>query len=137
MSGEKNLSKLIASMKPVLLESEYIFGTLKTNDFNQLAKLNPISTFQEEEGMTVVVTKEIATEFNIPYSGIFKCLTLNVHSSLDAVGLTAAVSTKLAQSNISANVVAAYFHDHVFVAAKDANNALADLNDLVKHGIKA
>tara|TARA_R110000744_G_scaffold25934_1_gene64012 strand:- start:1676 stop:2089 length:414 start_codon:yes stop_codon:yes gene_type:complete len=135
MSGEKNLANLIASMTPVINENDYVFGTLKTYDYEQVLLLNPISTFQEQEGLTVILTKEKADEFNISYSGVFKCITLNVHSSLDAVGLTAAVSTKLTQSNISANVVAAYYHDHVFVAVKDAKQALADLNALTQHGI--
>ena len=135
MSGEKNLTKLIASMTPVLIENEYVFGTLKTYDYEQVLLLNPISTFQEKEGLTVVLTKEKADEFNISYSGVFKCITLNVHSSLDAVGLTAAVSTKLTQSNISANVIAAYYHDHVFIAVKDAEQALTALKALTQDGI--
>ena len=135
MSGEKNLAKLIASMTPVLSENEYVFATLETYDYKQLALLNPISTFQEKEGLTVIVAKEKADEMNIPYSGVFKCITLSVHSSLDAVGLTAAVSTKLTQSNISANVVAAYYHDHVFIGSNDAEKALADLKTLVQEGI--
>lgn len=137
MSGEKNLTTLIASMSPVLAESEYIFSTLETCDYEYVASLNPVGTFQEKEGLTVILTKEKADEFNIAYSGLFKCITLNVHSSLDAVGLTAAVSTKLMQSNISANVVAAYYHDHVFVAAKDAEQALIDLNTLAQSGMKS
>jgi hypothetical protein len=136
MFGEKNLTKLIASMTPVLSENEYVFGTLKSYQQHQLTLLNPISTFQEKEGLTVIVEKEKADELNIAYSGVFKCITLNVHSSLDAVGLTAAVSTKLTQSNISANVVAAYYHDHVFIASKDAEKALSDLNALVQQGIE-
>jgi len=136
MSGETNLTKLIASMAPVLNESEYVFGILDSIDYTQLALLNPIGTFQEKEGLTIIVAKHKADEFNIAYSGIFKCITLNVHSSLDAVGLTAAVSTKLTQSNISANVVAAYYHDHVFIASKDAEKALAELNILVQDGIE-
>lgn len=135
MSGEKNLAKLIASMTPVLTENEYVFATLETYDFEQVLLLNPISTFQEKEGLTVILTKEKADEFNISYSGVFKCITLNVHSSLDAVGLTAAVATKLTQSNISANVIAAYYHDHVFIALKDTEQALADLNALTQQGI--
>jgi hypothetical protein len=135
MSGEKNLAKLIASMTPVLIENEYVFGTLETYDYQQVLLLNPLSTFQEKEGLTVILTKEKADEFGISYSGVFKCITLNVHSSLDTVGLTAAVSTKLTQSNISANVVAAYYHDHVFIAVKDADKALADLNALTQQGI--
>jgi len=136
MSGETNLTKLIASMAPVLTENEYVFGILDSIDYTQLALLNPIGTFQEKEGLTIIVAKHKADEFNIAYSGVFKCITLNVHSSLDAVGLTAAVSTKLTQSNISANVVAAYYHDHVFIASKDAEKALAELNELVQHGIE-
>jgi len=135
MSGEKNLAKLIATMTPVLLENEFIFATLEDCNYEQLAQLSPISTFQEKEGLTVILNKEKADDFNIPYSSVFKCITLNVHSSLDAVGLTAAVSTKLTQSNISANVVAAYYHDHVFVASNDADNALAALKSLIQHGI--
>ncbi|PKG97844.1 ACT domain-containing protein [Paraglaciecola sp. MB-3u-78] len=136
MSGETNLTKLIASMAPTLTENEYVFGILDNIDYTQLALLNPIGTFQEKEGLTIIVAKHKADEFNIAYSGVFKCITLNVHSSLDAVGLTAAVSNKLTQSNISANVVAAYYHDHVFIASKDAEKALAELNDLVQHGIE-
>jgi hypothetical protein len=135
MSGEKNLAKLIASMTPVLIEDEYVFGTLETYDYRQVLLLNPISTFQEKEGLTIILTKEKADEFNISYSGVFKCITLNVHSSLNAVGLTAAVSTKLTQSNISANVVAAYYHEHVFIGGKDDEQALADLNALTQQGI--
>lgn len=134
MSGEKNITKLIASMRPILTENEYVFGTLKTFKFERLALLNPISTFQEKEGLTVVVKKEKADENKIPYSGVFRCITLNVHSSLDAVGLTAAVSTKLTQSHISANVIAAYYHDHVFIPSKDAENALIKLNELAQEG---
>jgi hypothetical protein len=135
MSGEKNLAKLISSMTPVLIENEYVFCTLETYDYEQVLLLNPISTFQEKEGLTLILAKEKADESNIPYSGVFKCITLNVHSSLDAVGLTAAVATKLTQSNISANVVAAYYHDHVFVVVNDAEQALAALNELTKQGI--
>ncbi|WP_077340272.1 ACT domain-containing protein [Pseudocolwellia agarivorans] len=135
MSGEKNLTKLIASMTPVLLNDEYIFGMLEQVDYQQLSVLEPVGTFQEKEGLTVMLTKEKADQHNIGYEGVFKCITLNVHSSLDAVGLTAAVSTKLTQANISANVVAAYYHDHIFVAAKDADNALAALEELVHEGV--
>ena len=63
------------------------------------------------------------------YESIFKCITLKVHSSLETVGLTAAVSNKLAERGISANVIAAYFHDHIFVQAEKADVALSALNE--------
>jgi hypothetical protein len=135
MVGEKDLRKLIASMTPILIENEYVFATIETFNAEQFVLLNPISTFQEKEGLTLVLQKEKADKHGIDYSGVFRCITLSVHSSLDAVGLTAAVATKLTQFGISANVIAAYYHDHVFVASKDADKALAALNDLVREGI--
>jgi hypothetical protein len=122
-------------MTPILIENEYVFATIETFNAEQFVLLNPISTFQEKEGLTLVLQKEKADKHGIDYSGVFRCITLSVHSSLDAVGLTAAVATKLTQFGISANVIAAYYHDHVFVASKDADKALAALNDLVREGI--
>ncbi len=57
-------------------------------------------------------------------------ITLNVHSALEAVGLTAAVATALTREGISANVVAAYYHDHIFVPEVDAERALEALRAL-------
>ena len=135
MTGETNLQKLINTMTPMLSEHEYIFATLHAPTFEYLESLDPIGTFKEKEGLTVILLKSKADELAIDYSGIFRCITLNVHSSLDAVGLTATVSTKLTQVNISANVVAAYYHVHIFVASQDANKAIKALNELVKEGI--
>jgi len=64
-----------------------------------------------------------AEKVQLAYKGKFKQITLRVHSSLDTVGLTAAVATKLASYGISANVVAAYYHDHVFVQTEKADSA--------------
>ena len=66
---------------------------------------------------------------NIDYESVYKLISLNVHSSLDAVGLTAAFSAKLAEKNISANVVAAYYHDHIFVPEEKAEQALAAISE--------
>jgi hypothetical protein len=134
MSGEKNLEKLIASMAPNLSDIEYVFGLVATANYEQIALLEPKGTLHEKEGITVILEKQQADESNIAYSGVFKCITLNVHSSLDAVGLTAAVATKLTKSNISANVIAAYYHDHIFIKSHDAGKALSALNELVKKG---
>lgn len=116
MVGETNLNKLLASMSPKLISGEYVFCSIK-DDANLEERLAPLSTFREEEGLTVVITKEIAIENALPFESVFKGITLTVHSSLNAVGLTAAVSSKLAENNISANVIAAYYHDHIFVQA--------------------
>ena len=117
-------------MDPVLSADEYIFATFTTVSFEKISALEPIGTFHEKEGITVIVKKDKADQFDIPYATVLKCITLNVHSSLDAVGLTAAFATKLTNANISANVVAGYYHDHLFISVYDADRALAELKDL-------
>jgi hypothetical protein len=131
MSGETDLDTLIGSMQPVLSESEYVFASLDKDSAVSLTELAPLGTFYEKEGLTVIVSKTHADLSGLCYEGVFQCITLNVHSSLDAVGLTAAVSTALTQQNISANVVAAYYHDHIFVPIAKASQALTCLQKLV------
>ena len=92
-------------------------------------QLNPIGFFHEKEGLTLIITQQEAINKNIDYESVYKLISLNVHSSLDAVGLTAAFSAKLAEKNISANVVAAYYHDHIFVPEEKAEQALAAISE--------
>jgi hypothetical protein len=77
-----------------------------------------------------VVPRDVAVRHGLPASTGFRCITLGVHSSLEAVGLTAAVSTRLTELGISANVIAAHFHDHVFVPSSEAERALDALHRL-------
>jgi hypothetical protein len=65
----------------------------------------------------------------LSYEGVFRCITLGIHSSLEAVGLTAAVAGKLATHGIAANVIAAYFHDHIFVQSELADRAIGILSE--------
>ncbi len=128
MTGETDLLKLLQSMKPKLNEGEFVFCIL---DSSQTANgLNPLCIFQEDEGTTVVVLKQQADDAALPYSVVCAWITLTVHSSLEAVGLTAAVSKALTEANISCNVVAAYYHDHIFVPIRDANQAMNVLGKL-------
>lgn len=127
MSGEKNLAILLATMQPKLLEQDFVFCTLPEANYGDFAHCNPIATFQESEGLTLIIEQSNADAAQLVYNGVFKAITLTVHSSLDAVGLTAAVATKLAQHNISANVIAAYYHDHIFVGKNDAQKAMIAL----------
>ena len=129
MTGETNLNQLLATMSPVLKEEEYVFCTVK-GSYGDYSQLSPLASYQEEEGLTLVVTKEAAVHANLPFDTTFQVITLEVHSSLEAVGLTAAISTKLAACGISANVMAAYYHDHIFVPHDHAQTALAALKEL-------
>ena len=131
MSGETDLDTLIREMKPELNAGEYVFCTLNSND--DLGNLNPLGSFREQEGMTVILPKDQADELSLPYSFVSAWITLTIHSALDAVGLTAVVSQSLAQAGISCNIVAAYFHDHLFVPVKDADRALGVLKAISKN----
>ena len=76
----------------------------------------PLASFREREGLTLVLERRQAERLGLPYEYVAAWITLTVHSSLAAVGLTAAFATALAEAGISCNVMAGYFHDHLFVA---------------------
>ena len=132
MVGETNLSKLLVSMSPTLLEEEYVCCCIENATYGDFNELRPIATFSESEGLTLVVPKALADRNSLSYDSVFKGITLTVHSSLYAVGLTAAVSSKLAERGISANVIAAYYHDHIFVQAECAEQAMAALGEFAR-----
>lgn len=131
MAGTTNLEELLNNMSPEVQDGEYVFCTVVGN-ISDYSYLNPISFFVEKEGLTIIVRAEVANKAKLAYEGIFKQITLTVHSSLEAVGLTAAVSTKLALHDISANVVAAYYHDHIFVQKDKVDQALSALKEFAK-----
>lgn len=113
------------------MNGEYVFCTVEGEASHYFA-LHPIATFLETEGLTLMLLKERADEADLTYAGVFRQITLTVHSSLEAVGLTAAVSTKLASQGISANVVAAFYHDHIFVQSKKVKQTLSILQKLTE-----
>jgi hypothetical protein len=126
MTGESNLNILLNTMKPKLNDGEFVFCTLKDLALVDLKGI--VLLFKEEEAMTIIVKKETADALNLGYSFIASWITLTVYSSLEAVGLTAAFSSALSEGGISCNVVAAFYHDHIFVDRKDAKKAMEILN---------
>ena len=133
MSGIVDIKVLLKDMKPVLDNTDYVFCTKKCFKLNdEIIKLNPIGTFLESEGMTIIISKIKADENNLSYESVFNKITLEIHSSLDAVGLTSAFSKQLTEHNISANVIAGYYHDHIFVPKEKANLAIEALEKLSK-----
>jgi uncharacterized protein len=126
MPGEKKLDRLLKKMKPALNEGDYVFCTRK--DMKAFVFDDIIMAFKEKEGITIILEQQVADRLQFEYSFVAKWITLTVHSSLEAVGLTAAFSKALTEENISCNVVAGYFHDHIFVNKKDFKKALIVLN---------
>ncbi|MEZ9232983.1 ACT domain-containing protein [Vibrio amylolyticus] len=128
MTAITDLEILLKSMSPELVEGNYVFCTVDGALSDYLA-LEPIATFQEKEGLTLVLEEEKAAAAKLDFDAIFSLITLSVHSSLEAVGLTAAFATKLGSYGISANVVAGYYHDHIFVQKEKADAAMNALKE--------
>ncbi|MEO6720339.1 MAG: ACT domain-containing protein [Ferruginibacter sp.] len=122
MSGETDLSILLKQMNPLLNEGEYVFCAVA--DTHHPACKTAICLFKEKEAVTLIMERSLADQFALSYSTVCSWITLAIHSSLEAVGLTAAFSQSLAKEGISCNVVAAFYHDHIFVPQKDAEKTM-------------
>ena len=130
MTGIKELQTLLANVDPVLDERSFIFCTFPELNNDDICRLSPIGFFHEKEGLTLIITTDDALSNGIRFDTVYKLISLTVHSSLNAVGLTAAIATKLASKDISANVVAAYYHDHIFVQKEKAGLAMEAIVEL-------
>ena len=128
MAGETSLATLLRSMSPQLNAGDYVFCTL--GDGPLPAGLDIVGSFREQEGLTVILERSQAEQAGFSYDYVAAWITLNVHSALEAVGLTAAFATALGQASISCNVIAGYYHDHLFVGQADAERAMQVLRDL-------
>lgn len=122
MSGETDVAILLKNIKPILNDGDYVFCSIA--DTKEIDISNVIGLFKEKEGTTLVMSKSNADALNLSYSIVCSWITLTVHSSLEAVGLTATFSTALSKEGISCNVIAAFFHDHIFVKKIDAKKAM-------------
>ncbi|HTV70507.1 MAG TPA: ACT domain-containing protein [Rhizobiaceae bacterium] len=123
MSGETNLAKLLASMRPSIAPDVYVFATLPSATPIP-ASIAPLMTFRESEGTTLILTETQAKSAGLAAIFPSRMITLDVHSSLEAVGFIAAIATRLAAAGIGVNPVAGYFHDHLFVPIDRADEAL-------------
>ncbi|KAF7585665.1 hypothetical protein BBP40_010346 [Aspergillus hancockii] len=134
--GETNLPNLLHTMHPTLDSETYVFLTTTTPLTSlPLQTLQPQMLFQETEGLTLITTKAIAEAHNFrDYTFPCRKISLKVHSSLEAVGLIATISTKLAAHGVSTNVVSGYFHDHIFVPEGMEERAMGVLREMMGSG---
>jgi hypothetical protein len=130
MPGEMHLETILQTLSPRLLDGDYVFCSLPEAKYGDLASLSPLASVQEPEGLTLVVRAVDAEREHLEGHGLFRCIRLEVHSSLESVGLTARLSTALAEQGISANILAGAHHDHILVPQARALDALATLRQL-------
>ncbi|KAJ5173212.1 hypothetical protein N7492_005805 [Penicillium capsulatum] len=132
MSGEHDLTTLLASMEPTLDPTTYVFiTTTQPLPSLPLSTLNPQLIAQEAEGTTIVTTASLAAAHGLT-EVVFPCkkISLAIHSSLDAIGLIAAITNRLKDHRISTNVVSGFFHDHIYVPVDRAEDAMRVLGEL-------
>jgi hypothetical protein len=131
MAGERDLGALLRDMKPELRPGVFVFCAIAADE-SIPAALNPLLTFREQEGMTLVILREEAEAAGLRYAFASRLITLTVHSALDAVGFLAAITARLAEAGISVNAVSAFHHDNLFVPVDRADEALALLQEMSK-----
>jgi hypothetical protein len=93
-------------------------------------RLSPVATIREREGLTIVLPREEADRARLPYDLELAWITLTAQTTLEQVGITAAFSFALARAGIACNVIAGFHHDHLFVPADRAGEAMAILGGI-------
>ena len=130
VAGIEELQVLLARLEPILHGGEFVFCSVGDFNWAKWMGLDPVGMFREVEGLSLILRRDRADLAGLEYESVFRLIGLTVHSSLDAVGLTAAIANCLAARGLSANVVAAYYHDHIFVPADRSADAMQAIQSL-------
>jgi hypothetical protein len=130
MKRNRFLQDLIKQLSPKLDANTYVYCTVPHAKYGELEKLKPIISIAELEGLTLVIPLEQARAEGLDYYRIFRRITLEGHSSLEALGLTSVVTSLLAERGITTNVVAGFYHDHIFVPSDRTDEAMEALKEL-------
>jgi len=128
MGGETDLGTLLRSLTPELDPEPYGYATLPEGTALP-AGIAPFALIREAEGLTVIAAGSALAAAGLPHIPGWARICMTVHSSLEAIGLTAAIAALLGEGGISANVVAAYYHDHVFVPWERRHEAMRRLQE--------
>ncbi|MDX1635462.1 MAG: ACT domain-containing protein [Marinobacter sp.] len=127
------LQNLIRQLSPRLDETSYVYCTVPKAHYGELEHLKPIVSIAELEGLTLVIPLEQAKAEGLDYYRVFSRITLEGHSSLEALGLTSVVTRVLAERGITTNVIAGFYHDHMFVPSDRTEEALRALEELAEN----
>ncbi len=127
---------MIAGMTPVLQPGEFVFVTTDNPALGASLSPEAVSTFRENEGLSLLISVELARKSKMNAEMPMRCITLDVFSSLDGVGLTAAVASALGENEIPCNMIAAFHHDHVFVPSDMCEQAMEVLVTLQDQAAK-
>ena len=130
MSGELNLQALFETLQATLVDGVYVFITLPKN--NVPDDVNPRMRFEEAEGTTLIMLKSEAEAAKLAYEFPCRMITLDVHSSLEAVGFIAYIATQLAKHDMGVNPVSGFYHDHLFVPEGREQDALNILKQIAE-----
>jgi predicted N-acetyltransferase YhbS len=131
MAGESDLTTLLKSMHPVVRDGDYVYSLWP---HGKPLEGNVEAAVREAEGLTVVLGREEAERLGLSYDFVAAWITLQIHSALEAVGLTAAVSSALTAAGISCNVLAGFHHDHLLVPSAERGHAMEVL-ELLGQGV--
>lgn len=127
MSTQTNLATLLATLDVQQRPGEYVFASVADD---RLGGLDFEASLRESEGWSVVMHRARADHAGLAYDFIAAWLSLEVHSALTAVGLTAAVARVLAEAGIACNVLAGFHHDHLLVPHARAAEAMQRIRGL-------
>jgi len=125
VADARDLHRLLAGLRPELSPEPYVYALGPAP-----AGTAVFATIAEDEGVTVVLPRDEAAAAGLRPEWMAARITLRVDSTLTDVGLTAAVSSRLAARGIACNIVAGLAHDHLFVPEDRADEAFRLLQQL-------
>ncbi len=123
--GETDLTKLLAAIDVVRRPGSYVYVVRGPGE---PAPDEVVAMIDEAASISYVVSADSSAAGDGHFRAAW--LTLTVNSSLDGVGLCAAVATALVARDIPANVLAGFYHDHLLVPEELADQAIAAIHTL-------
>ncbi|KAG9569537.1 hypothetical protein KCU61_g8836, partial [Aureobasidium melanogenum] len=130
--GEVSLAKLLATLTATLHPQTYVFAVLAESKIPPFSEVEMLFREARAEGITVITTQEYAESHGLEYAFPCRKITLDVTSSLDAVGFIAVVATRLAAAGMGVNPISGFYHDHLFVPLGRETDALKVIAELAE-----